>query len=451
MSDQPNGGRPIRVIGFHAENCKMLRVADFTPKRHVNRITGANGSGKSSLIESIAYALSSAKSHPSHLIRHGEDRAFIRLPLGDGNHLEFTAIRRVMGDGETTLTLEAESGAVLSKPQHILDGIRDSSGFEPIAFLRMDRKAQMEVLRKLVTVDIDLDAVDGEITTLMEERRLHKPTIGPLEDRVYKLRPLLNPDQDVTPVSTAPVVSALEQASAYNATIVQEQRRRDYRADDARAQRVNAGQLREHAKVLLEQAAVAEQAAAIIEAELEQLRPLAEPIDIAGIRGELAAVEAEKSKRETEVRLRNEHATAYGAHKAAVAKEKELTESIEALRESKRAAIARAKMPVTGLSFGDEGVTFNDLPLDHASQAEAIRVAVGIWIAQNPVLRILCVRDASLLDDSSLTVIETMAEEHDFQVWLEIVSETPQKIGVHLRAGEIVAIDGQPVSPPVAA
>lgn len=441
---------PIRVIGFFAENVKMLRVADFTPKPHVNRITGANGSGKSSLIESLAYALTSAKSHPSHLIRHGEDRTFIRLQLGDGNHAEFTAIRRATADGETTLSLEAESGAVLSKPQHILDSIRDASGFEPIAFLKMDRKGQMEVLRKIVHVDIDLDAVDGQITTLMEERRVHKPTVGPLEDRVFKLRPLIDPDLDVTPVSTAPMISVLEQASAHNATIDQERRRRDDQAHHARSSRVQAEQLRAQARVLLEQAEGMEAAATKYERELAELPPIAEPIDIAGIKGELAAVEAEKAKRETQVRYRDEHAAAYGAHKEAVAKEEALTLAIEELRYSKRAAIARAKMPVVGLSFGDEGVTFNDLPLDHASQAEAIRVAVGIWIAQNPVLRILCVRDASLLDDSSLTVIEHMAEEYDFQVWLEIVSETPQKLGVHMRAGEVVAIDGQPVHSHVA-
>ncbi len=448
MSDEQTApaiaDKPIRVIGYHAENVKMIRVVDFTPKRHVNLVTGPNGSGKSSTIQSLIYGLCSAKSHPSQIIRNGENVAIIRLTLGTGDDVKFIATRRTGIDGESEFTLETESGAVLKKPQHILDAIRDSAGFEPIAFLRMDPKAQMENLRKVVKLDVDLDVIDGEIAVLMEERRLHKPKVGPLEDRKHRARALIDPERNVDPINTQPLLDRIQEVAAMNATIGADVLAREKLGDKAREDRITAEQLRTQARILIEQAEGLEAKAAGIDADLAARPAVGVSIDIATLRAELAELEAERKRREDEIRNREEHALAYGLHKAAVAVEESLTVQIEGLRLQKRGAIARAKMPVPGLSWNEDGVMMNDIPLSEASQAEAIRIAVGIWISQHPVLRILIVRDASLLDDDSLEMIYRMAEEHDFQAWLEIVRKEAGPIGIHMRAGRVVAIDGIP-------
>lgn len=438
MTDPRKSTNPIRVVGLFAENVKMVKVANLTPKPHVNVVSGPNASGKSSLIDSIRYTLGGAREHPDQMIREGEDEMTIRLNMG-----EFVAIRTASSDGETDLQLEAPSGAVINKPQHLLDSIKGDLGWDPIAFTRMDRKKQMETLRKIVKdiIDVDLDAIDGQILTLMEERRLHRPTIGPLEDRKIKLRPSIDPDMDVTPIDTASILDELQKASAHNASVGQENARRKERQASADASRNNAAQLREHARRLIEQADQSEKMADGIIADLASLPPVADPIDVTAIRERLTTVEADKKARETQERIRDEYAAAYGAHKAAVEKEEQYTQDIEGLRQSKREAIARAKMPVDGLSFTDEGVIFNDLPFEQASQAEQIRVAMAVGMAMNPRLRIICIRDGSLLDSNSLHLIEQMAEEFDFQVWLEMVDETG-KVGIHMRAGEVVAVDG---------
>ncbi len=436
MTEKPKDTTPIRVVGLYAENVRMVKVADLTPHRHVNIISGPNASGKSTLIDSIRYTLGGAREHPAQIIRSGQDEMTIKLNMG-----AFVAVRTATSDGETDLRLETPAGAIINKPQHLLDSIKGDLGWDPIAFTRMDKKKQLETLKKIVDLDIDLDVVDGQIVTLLEDRRLHRPTIGPLLDRALTLRPSVDPDMDITPISTSTILDELELASAHNASIEQDAKNRQDRLRSADASRNNAKQLRDHAAMLIKQAEESESTARSIESEIAALAPIAPTIDVVMIRAKLTDVEAEKKRRETQDRIRDEYAAAYYNHKLAVQKDDEFTREIEALRQSKFDAISRAKMPVDGLSFGDEGVTFRDLPFEQASQAEQIRIAMAIGMSMNPRLRIICIRDGSLLDSNSMALVTQMAEEFDFQVWVECVDESGL-VGVHMRDGEVFSIDG---------
>jgi hypothetical protein len=68
-------------------------------------------------------------------------------------------------------------------------------------------------------------------------------------------------------------------------------------------------------------------------------------------------------------------------------------------------------------------VTLNGLPLEQASSAEQLRASVAIGLAMHPKLKVLLVRDGSLLDEQSLAMVAKMAEQAGGQVWLERVSK----------------------------
>lgn len=99
-------------------------------------------------------------------------------------------------------------------------------------------------------------------------------------------------------------------------------------------------------------------------------------------------------------------------------------------------AIARAKLPVVGIGFGDGVVTYNGIPFDQSSSAEQLRVSMSIAMAANPKLRVIRIIDGSLLDDDSLSAIAEMAQEGDYQVWIERV-DTSGKIGIVIEDGMI--------------
>lgn len=113
-----------------------------------------------------------------------------------------------------------------------------------------------------------------------------------------------------------------------------------------------------------------------------------------------------------------------------------LSENIRALDDAKVEGIANADMPVDGLAFDDEGVTFNGVPLKQASSAEQLRVSVAIAMKLNPELRVIQVRDGSLLDSESMQLLEELAEGQDYQVWIERVDETAA-VGVVIEDGRV--------------
>ena len=104
----------------------------------------------------------------------------------------------------------------------------------------------------------------------------------------------------------------------------------------------------------------------------------------------------------------------------------------------KAAAISLAKMPVAGLSLGDGEVMLNELPFEQASDAERLKVSIAIAMAMNPKLRVIRIRDGSLLDENSMKAIAEMAHEGGYQFWVERV-ETSGKVGIVLEDGEVIA------------
>ena len=65
-------------------------------------------------------------------------------------------------------------------------------------------------------------------------------------------------------------------------------------------------------------------------------------------------------------------------------------------------------------------------------------------VALNPKLKVVLVRDGSLLDDNSLELVAELAKVSGHQVWMEIV-DTSGEVGVYIEDGQVAAVDGEPV------
>jgi hypothetical protein len=118
---------------------------------------------------------------------------------------------------------------------------------------------------------------------------------------------------------------------------------------------------------------------------------------------------------------------------------KELTKGIEALDREKASRMSGAKFPVPDLGFGLHGVTYKGLPFEQASSAERLVVSTAMAISLFPprpdAIKLLLVRDGTLLDDSMLKIMTDLAVANDCQLWLEIVSE-------QTKPGRVIIEDG---------
>src|SRR3989304_5788661 len=139
----------MKILKLTAENVKKLRAVEITPTGELVEITGRNGAGKSSVLDSLWWALAGTKHIQAVPIRKGATKARIRLDLG-----ELTVERRFSEKGPTP-TVENAEGARFTSPQGILDALLGALTFDPLAFVGQEPREQFETLRRLLPLPHD--------------------------------------------------------------------------------------------------------------------------------------------------------------------------------------------------------------------------------------------------------------------------------------------------------
>ena len=417
----------MKIVSLVAENVKRLRAVEIKPDGSLVQIAGKNGSGKTSVLDSIYYALAGGNALPSKPVRRGEESARIRLDLG-----EIVVTRRFGADGKTSLVVEGANGARFPSPQRMLDALVGSIAFDPLEFTRMEPREQFETLRGLVKLDVDIDALDGKSKTDFEARTDVNRRSKSLRAQASAI--VVPDDLPAQPIDTAALLRQMQEAGEHNAGIEQRKGRREQAAREVEAARREAENARTDGKKLRQRAAdliteaeraeadavAKDQRAAELDAKLQAAEPLPAPIDASTIRAEVE--QAGRTNKLVEQRDRRTQIEA-DAEKAE-AEAEQLTANIAERARVKTEAIAAAKMPIEGLTFGEQEILLNGLPLDQASDAERLRLSVGIAMAANPKLRVLRIRNGDVLDPDSLALLQQMVEAADYQCWMEVVRPT---------------------------
>ncbi|HEY1035573.1 MAG TPA: AAA family ATPase [Pseudoxanthomonas sp.] len=422
----------MKILRLEAENVKKLRAVEIVPDGSLVQITGPNGSGKSSVLDAIYMALAGTKAIPSKPVRAGADKARITLDLG-----EVIVTRRFTAAGGTTIVVEAANGARFPSPQKMLDDLLGALTFDPLAFSRMEPRKQLETLRGLVTIDVDIDELDRLNARDYDERTEANRKAKTLRVQAEGIK--ADPTAPHEPVDVSELTAQMERAGEHNADIERRRANRDAAATKISEERgiaersaKRAAELREAAEQLERDAVAAERRADGLQAKIDAAGDLPAPVDTAEIRARIDQAAATNAAVERNIRRRSLEAQAAEAEQESAA----LTERMEERKRQRAEAIASAAMPVEGLSFGDGEVIYNGLPFDQASSAEQLRVSVAIAMAANPKLRVLRIKDGSLLDENGLRLVGEMAEAADYQVWIEQV-DTSGKVGIVMEDGAV--------------
>lgn len=441
----------MEIIELRAENYQRLRVVTIRPDgRPVVMLTGKNGQGKTSVLDSIMFALKGTevftKNHKDRktIIRNGAESMLCRLKMRDGSNQEVTVTRR-MGQAGNQPALTIEANGRETTPQKFLDNMLGALTFDPLDFIGMEPEQQVSELKKLSHVTVDFAALDAANEEDYKERVLIGREIKTLEGQLAGMT----------------VITPLPKAKIDEAAIFEKLNKAA--ETNARAQELNREkqQLGTQAALLVVDMTKKESELEFIEAEIKKLQTQA-----AARRAEIKNLEAEQKKAEKAFRLApagelvdtvaltDELQSAQRTNRAIDTRDRfdsikadltrkeiayqKLSDQMSAREARKTEAVAKAKIPVPGLTFDSTTVKYNGTAIGNLSGGEQLRVATLIGMASNPKLRVICIRNGESLDEDGLAAIAALAEEHKFQVWMARV-DSSGKCGIVMEDGMVIA------------
>lgn len=424
----------MRILKLEAENIKRLVAIEITPNGDVVEITGKNRQGKTSILDAIWWAIAGANHIQSTPIRDGENEARIFLDLGS---LKVTRRFKKTEDGAfpTSIVVETEDGSRFQSPQKVLDKLIGALSFDPLEFTRMKTKDQMEILKRFVP-DFDFDAVEIENKQDFDTRTDVNREIKKLQARLDEHSV---EDLPTEKIDVEDLIDALEEGGRRNEETIRIEQNKENcirRGDDCRKYNRNRlAEIEDLKEKIKELGALADQDLKDADEADKAASAINVPklVDLSEIRQDLN--KARENNQQYEIRA--EYESNMDEMKQKQTRAEQLTKAIDVRNDAKRKAIAKAQIPVDGLSLEEGVVTLNNVPFDQASDAEQLQASIAIASAMNPKLRVIRVRDGSLMDEDLLKQLYKFAAAEDFQIWVERV-ENSGTVGFVIKDGTVV-------------
>ena len=426
---------PRTVHALKVDSFMRLKAVDvLLEPTGLVQVRGRNEQGKSSLIDSIVAALRGRKGAVERPIRDGAHGAEVEIDFGDLTVFK-TWTPDAAGDGKAKLRVTARDGVELRRPQGVLDALVGEFA-DPVEFLRMKPEDQVRTVLRVVGIEEDLDRLEASVQVAFNARRDLRRDLDRASKTVESLAADGPPEQAAVepPERTVEeLVDDLRAARDHAALLQSALARRNSCETEGRRlagrKEVLLGELQK-----IEEQIEAERAA--YRAADAEARDLGEAPDPGPIEEQIRRHEAADEARIARRALDEKRAERDGLRKEFQAAEA----AVESAREELREFLAGAPFPVDGMGYDPEkrALLMKGVPISQASQAERIEVASAVAMSGEPSIRIVFIRDASLLDSEHLARVDEMSKARGFQCIAEIVDEDPAGAGIYIEDGEVV-------------
>lgn len=430
----------LRITDVLIENFKNIEKKVVHIGGRSLLVVGGNGKGKSSFIQAVLSPLDS-KYLPSKPIRDGEERATVQVKLGgevNGESKVYT-IELYFTPGNQTgrMIMTNEKEETVKTPKTVLKSLLGNIGFDIFEFLQSTPKKQVETLKELAGVDFfEMDKKRKEIY----DRRTYLKQKSSDDEAILGSHPYTQ--EQIEKYMTPIVTTELKEKMGNISQTLEKWMKIDNGVNERK--KIIEACLRDTDKALQEIERlirmIAEQKTIIADiatakttadAELEKgaiwLSKNAKP-SVAEIKSRLDLAE--------EHNRHNEAINAYAARSQALYKIKQdadrLSKDIDKIDTEKQDMISKSKLPVPGLSFDDERVYLDKLPMEENQipKSRLIDIGMCIGMAMNPSLRVMVIQDGSLLDKETLQRVLDTAKEKGYQLLIEMVDEDGGELDV---------------------
>ena len=419
----------VKITSFEAENVKRIKAVQFTPSEDgLTIIGGKNANGKTSVLDSIVYALGGEKYRPKNFNRDGSAvPGKIKIELSNGLIVERSG---------KNATLKVTDPTGRKAGQKLLNEFIEPLALNLPKFLNASDKEKGETLLQIIGVGEELSELDKQEDIIYSERTL----VGRDADKKAKLAEAL----EYYPDAPEELVSASELIKQQQEILAKNGRNEEFRqkANDLEKKKALAWEKVGLAKTELEKAQ------ARLDELIKEFNEVSEAkeaafFDASKLEDESTA-EIEESIANIEEINRRVRANLTKANAIDEAEQlqneyKKLTGDLEAVREQRKALLDSADLPLEGLSVNEGALVYKGQQWSDMSSAEQLIVATAIVRKLNPECGFVLMDKLEQMDTDTLT---------EFGSWLEV--EGLQVIATRVSTGEecsIIIEDGTVAEP----
>lgn len=400
----------VKITSLEVENVKRVKAVQLAPSENgLTIIGGNNGQGKTSVLDSIAWALGGDRFAPSAPKREGSMAPpHLTVRLNNGIVVERKG-------KNSDLKVIDPSGK--KRGQTLLNSFISQFALDLPRFMNANNKEKADTLLRVIGVGDKLYALEDKETRLYNERL----AIGRIRDQKSQFAKELPdyPDAPAEPVSASELIKKQQEILAKNGENRRLRDQKDKLEERANALQTEITRLSAELTGVLAQLETARKTVAELhdESTAELERSIA---DIEEINRRVRA-NLDKDKAQTDAEL---FAEQYNT----------LSREIEAARAEKYDLLNNAALPLEGLSVENRELTYKGYKWDSMSGSEQLRVATAIIRQLNPQCGFVLLDKLEQMDAATL---------REFGAWLE--QEGLQAIATRVSTGgecSIIIEDG---------
>ena len=403
---------PMKINKLEIENVKRIRAIKLDPTENgLTIIGGRNNQGKTSVLDSIAWALGGETFRPSKAAREGSViPPNLKITMSNGLVVERKG-------KNSALKVTDPSGQKAG--QQLLDSFVEKLALNLPKFMEASGKEKAKTLLKIIGVGDQLEELNRQETELYNERQ----TIGRIADQKEKFakeQPYY-PDAPGELVSPSELIRQQQEILARNG---ENQKKRD-RALELHVER---NRLAEKVNTLKEELERYQKQLIQVEQDMNIAYKSAEDLQdesTAELEASLANIEELNRK----VRANLDKEKAEDDARDYRKQYQGLTEQIEKVRDRKTALLDSAELPLPELSVWDGELVYKGQKWDNMSGSDQLKVSTAIIRKLNPECGFVLIDKLEQMDLNTL---------QEFGAWLE--AEGLQAIATRVSTGDECSI-----------
>ena len=400
---------PVKINTLELENVKRIRAVALEPSASgLTVIGGDNNQGKTSVLDTIAWALGGDRYKPSNPARDGSViPPRIKITLSNGLIVERTG-------KNSALKVTDPSGK--KSGQQLLNSFIEELALNLPKFMEASDKEKASTLLQIIGVGDQLTVLERKESDIYNRRRV----VGQEKDRKKKYAEELPhyPDAPKEPVSAMELIQRQQTILAANG---ENQRKRQmaaqlqYRKGQLEASVADAeqklAQLREQLALTTAECETAQMSAADLQDQSTEQ-----------IERDLLNIEAINIK----VRANSDRERAEQEAQRYQQQYEDMTTELEDTRREKADLLNGAKLPLPGLAVENGALTYKGKQWDGMSGSDQLKVATAIVRALNPQCGFVLVDKLEQFDLPTLRDFGRWAETEGLQIIATRVSTGPE-------------------------